>query len=255
MDETRIRAGEFSREADRRLDEGRLAAALLDGRGPGVMVDVGAHHGGSAKPFLERGWTVHAFEPDPDNRAVLQRLWGAHPNIRIDPRAVGERASAAADFYASDESTGISGLSAFTPGHRRIGAVEVVRLDQVLAERGVTRVDFLKIDTEGFDLFVLRGFDWETLRPAAVLCEFDDAKTVPLGYGFHDLAGFLAARGYHVLVSEWHPIVRYGIPHQFRRLADYPSVLANPAAWGNLLALAEPPDEARLAEALRGLLA
>ena len=254
MSETRVLAGEFSREENRSLDEGRLVAALLAGRGPGLMVDVGAHHGGSARPFLEAGWTVHAFEPDPDNRAVLERLHGHRPNLVIDPRAVGDKALDAAPFYASEESSGISGLTAFTPGHERRGEVAVVTLSGVLAERGVERVDYLKIDTEGYDLFVLRGFAWERYGPEAVLCEFDDAKTLPLGYGFHDLCGFLMDRGYHVLASEWHPIVRYGIPHQFKRLAAYPSELTDAKAWGNVLAFREPPDMDRLRRELSALM-
>ena len=30
------------------------------------MPDVGRHFGESARPFLMLGWTVYAFEPDPD---------------------------------------------------------------------------------------------------------------------------------------------------------------------------------------------
>ena len=240
--EHRLLAGEFSRERNVSLDEGLLMAALLEGGDPGVMIDVGAHHGGSAKPFLERGWRVLAFEPDHDNRAVLERLHGKRANLTIDPRAVGSESEAAKPFYASEESTGISGLSAFTPGHREVGAVDVVDLETALAEQGLDRVDYLKIDTEGFDLFVLQGFPWSACRPRAVLCEFEDAKTLPLGYGFHDLCAFLTERGYRLLISEWHPILRYGIQHQFKRLATYPSELTADRAWGNVLALDESLD-------------
>src|SRR3546814_10935540 len=80
-------------------------------------------------------------------------------------------------------------------------------------------VDFLKVDTEGHDLFVLQGFPWERFRPAVIECEFEDAKTVPLGYTFHDMARFLLAKGYRVLVSEWHPIIRSGVRPDWRRSA------------------------------------
>jgi hypothetical protein len=46
-------------------------------------------------------------------------------------------------------------------------------------------VDFLKIDTESHDLFVHQGYPWECGKPAVIECEFEDAKTVPLGYTFH----------------------------------------------------------------------
>jgi len=35
--------------------------------------------------------------------------------------------------------------------------VQVTRLDDALRERGISRVDVIKIDTEGAELFVLRG--------------------------------------------------------------------------------------------------
>ena len=91
-------------------------------------------------------------------------------------------------------------------------------------------------------MFVLKGLDWVRIKPDIVVCEFEDQKTNNLGYNFHDMATFLKDRGYEVLVSEWHPILRYGIAHDWRRLARYPCKLANPEAWGNLIAFREIPD-------------
>src|SRR3546814_302056 len=108
-------------------------------------------------------------------------------------------------------------------------------------------VDFLKVDTEGHDLFALKGFPWERFRPAVIECEFEDAKTVPLGYTFHDMARFLLEKGYRVLVSEWHPIIRYGVRHDWRRLVAYPCELSDEVAWGNILAFRDPVDESKLA--------
>lgn len=254
MPEVRLYAGEFSREDNVSLDEPKLVAALLADMPPGVVIDVGAHHGGASKHFLERGWRSHAFEPDPNNRAVLERLWGGHPGILIDPRAVGNEEALAVPFYASDESSGISALNAFTDGHRRIGEVDVVTLRRIVEEREISSVEFFKIDTEGHDLFVLQGFPWERLRPDVALCEFDDAKTLALGYNVHDICDFLTERGYSLLISEWRPILRYGVRHHFRRLVSYPVTMDEPGAWGNVLAFREPPDEQRLLACLSDML-
>jgi hypothetical protein len=79
-------------------------------------------------------------------------------------------------------------------------------------------VDFLKIDTEGFDLMVLKGYPWtQSPRPRVILCEFEDAKTVPLGYDFHQLAAFLVGEGYQLIISEWYPVKAYGGLHRWRR--------------------------------------
>lgn len=74
-------------------------------------------------------------------------------------------------------------------------------------------------------------------------CEFEDTKTVPLGYTFHDLSKYLVDKGYQVYVSEWHPITRYGIPHDWRALMRYPWELADPKGWGNLLAFRTAPPQ------------
>lgn len=98
---------------------------------------------------------------------------------------------------------------------------------------------------------MLQGFPWERGQPAVIECEFEDTKTVPLGYTFHDLARFLVERGYTVYVSEWHPIIRYGIRHDWRALMRYPCELADPKGWGNLLAFRDGIDEELLVRTVK----
>lgn len=208
----------------------------------GLMVDVGAHTGGSLERFAtdhaRHGprWQVLAIEPDPANREVLARRYGRRPNVTIDARAIGDTDGELVTLYTSGVSSGISSMSPFDPSHRPSVQVETVRLDTLLAD--VPRVMILKTDTEGWDLPVLRTFPWQRMKPNVVVCEFEDRKTLPLGYTAGDLGDFLVERGYHVLVSEWWPIAEYGRRHRWRRLARYPVELGE-QAWGNLIATDE----------------
>ena len=221
-------------------DESQIAHKVLNAESSrGVMIDVGAHFGGSLRGFAESGWDVYAFEPDSRNRARLEHLFGNNRNVRIDPRGMSDRAEDNVTFYRSEESSGISGLSAFQPSHMPSETINIITLKQFIEEKGLEQVDFLKIDTEGFDLFVLRGFPWDRANPDLILCEFEDKKTVPLGYSFHELAGFLQDRGYSLIVSEWYPIVRYGDAHTWRRFTPYPCELLDERAWGNIIAVRE----------------
>jgi len=238
-----------------RMFQGALTAtATASGHDrAGVMIDVGAHHGLAMAPFLNLGWRIWAFEPDAANRAVLEDRLARHPRgstVIVDRRAAAAEKREQLAFYRSEVSTGISGLSAFHDSHREVQRVDTVTLDEVMRDRGITAVDFLKIDTEGHDLFVLKGFPFNRVRPAVIECEFEDSKTVPLGYRFDDIARFLVDLGYRVYVSEWHPILRYGIAHDWCRLARYPCSLMDANGWGNLLAFAEPPNEEALLAAL-----
>ena len=206
----------------------------------GVMLDVGAHHGESAEIFADLGWQVHCFEPNPANwphiaRRVTDRYSGTH----LVRAAVGEVPAKNRTFFTSEESSGISSLHSFHESHEAALSVDITTLRDYCAQHDLRKVDFLKVDTEGFDYFVLRGLDWSKLLPTIVVCEFEDRKTESLGYSYHDMAAYLAGLGYRVIVSEWDPVLRYGVQHTWRRYADYPANLLRSDAWGNLIAIKE----------------
>lgn len=215
--------------------ETELIHDYFDGRRQGVMVDVGAHFGESFLDYLDDGWRILAFEPDPSNREHLQKVCDIG-KIRLREEAVSDHEAKDVSFFASEESSGISSLSAFRPTHHEVRKVSITSLRKVLSEEGIKQVDFLKIDTEGHDLFVLRGFPWEEQQPEVVLCEFEDSKTLPLGYDYRAMGDFLVERGYDVFLSEWFPIVRYGVEHRWRSWAKYPVALKDAAGWGNFVA-------------------
>lgn len=220
------------------FDEIELVYELLShGKHATVMVDVGAHHGGSLERFAAKGWKVYAFEPDPQNRVVLNKLCARYPNVQIDPRAVSNQNGMTLPFYTSKVSTGISSLLAFHESHEKSLFVDTVTLDAFFEERNIQDVGFMKIDTEGYDLHVLQGLPWDRVQPDAILCEFEDSKTESLGYDFHELANFLSDKKYSLLISEWYPVAKYGGKHRWRRFSAYPCDLIDPKAWGNIIAV------------------
>ena len=237
-----------------RPNEAKIAfEALSANTFRGLMIDVGAHFGGSLKAFAHHGWRVYAFEPDSENRKKLIASFGNSENVTIDHRAVSDHAQEKVRLYKSYESTGISGLSSFHTSHQPGEEVTVTTLECFLDEQKMAKqtIDFLKIDTEGFDLHVLKGTPWHKTSPRLVLCEFEDLKTIPLGYSFHDLAHFLSQHHYHLIISEWYPIQKYGGAHQWRRFTTYPCELEDPQAWGNILATKEDNVYSGLLQACR----
>jgi len=229
--------GEYSRASHIRLSESDLIAELTgaDRRG-GIMIDVGAHIGSALPPFLAKGWQIFAFEPDMRNRRILEKRYGNQPNLVIDPRAVSDQSAEKLPFFTSSESTGISSLAYFDESHKKTADVSATTLGEFCRERQIDHINFLLVDAEGYDFLVLKGLDWCAIKPDIIICEFEDGKTGNLGYTFHDIAKFLQHKGYEVLVSEWHPILRYGIAHDWHRLAKYPCELNDQNAWGNLIA-------------------
>jgi FkbM family methyltransferase len=203
-----------------------------------VMLDVGAHTGSSVTPFLKDNWDVFAFEPDKRNRISLDRLKERYPNLTIDSRAVSDRTQKNISFYTSNISTGISGLSKFHKSHKITDKVDTITLKDVCSDNNIQKIDYLKIDTEGFDLFVLKGVPWKTIKPKIILCEFEDNKTKNLGYQFDDMAKFLINKGYRLIISEWFPVEEYGKEHSWNCFKEYPCKFDTDRVWGNIIAFA-----------------
>ncbi|MGC4032098.1 MAG: FkbM family methyltransferase [Tepidisphaeraceae bacterium] len=201
----------------------------------GTMIDVGAQFGTSFRPYLNLGWRCVAFEPDSTKFDKL-RTYTANPLLTFRPCAVGDKHADDVQFFTSAESTGIASLVPFRQSHTPAEKVAVTTLASELKDAGIRAVDYLKIDTEGYDLQVLRGHDW-TVRPEVIMCEMDEVKTRHLGHDFRALGDLLVAHGYVVWLSQWAPLLRYGSGHTWHSITPYPCPLHHPDAWGNFVAV------------------
>lgn len=130
----------------------------------GVMLDVGANHGSYARYLnqLRPDLPVIAFEPHPRSFALLQHQLATLDNVELANLALSDTAGVVQlyDFATNDGSTQAS-LSrdavALFDGNTVEYQVDCTTLDQFAATRGLGHIAFLKIDTEGFDINVLRG--------------------------------------------------------------------------------------------------
>jgi FkbM family methyltransferase len=199
------------------------------------MIDVGAHHGESLEPYESIGWKIYAFEPDPENRKKIS----PSPGTELFDLAISDSDDKQLILYTSEQSTGISSLHPFHASHKRSVVVTTKTLSSFCKEKQIKSIDFLKIDTEGFDLFVLKGAPLDTIKPIMIMCEFEDSKTAGLGYSYRDMGNYLLEKKYKVFMSEWYPIESYGGIHQWRKIGEYyaGSKLEDPKAWGNFIAV------------------
>jgi Methyltransferase FkbM domain len=74
----------------------------------------------------------------------------------------------------------------------------VRKLDDVLAERGIQHVDFIKLDAEGGELAILEGARklLQTAPRPAILAEVEDIRTRPWGYPAREIMQLLARWNY-----------------------------------------------------------
>jgi hypothetical protein len=110
-------------------------------------------------------------------------------------------------------------------------------------DNNLKKIEFLRIDTEGCDLMILKDFPWEILEVNVIECKFEDEITVPFGYTFHDIAQYLAQKGYTIAVSEWYPRITSNTRYDsWYRLQKYPCELASVQCRGNLIAFKTEPN-------------
>jgi FkbM family methyltransferase len=122
-----------------------------------VVVDAGANIG-IYSDFLSRcvgpNGVVHSFEPSPDNFIRLRCAARKLPNVRPIAAAVGEHTGETM-LYVSDK-LNVDHRAYPSDGNPRRGIqVPMVALDDYF--KAGERVDFLKLDIQGYELHALRG--------------------------------------------------------------------------------------------------
>ncbi|MEA2622411.1 MAG: hypothetical protein QOH61_1321 [Chloroflexota bacterium] len=174
-----------------------------------VVADVGAHRGVYAdrlSRLVGRQGRVHAFEPNPDGRRVLEAVARHRGNLTIHPTALSDRAGTATlmrpvtDGERVDAMGSLSNPVVEAAPHDSL-EVPVARLDDELAsEPG--RVALVKIDVEGHEQSVLQGAEGllASSRPFLVMEIEQRHRTQPLAETFDWLlsrgyAGFVLVRG------------------------------------------------------------
>jgi FkbM family methyltransferase len=165
----------------------------------GVFVDVGAHVGTYALVLAQKvgkDGTVIAIEPHPvaQARLAFNRAASDLPQVRVVAAAAGP--SECELLIETDEDN--LGASHVVTGKASAGAIRVpsLTLQRILGNAGVTKVDALKIDVEGFEDRVLTGFFMHTpqaLWPRAVVIEHLSRNEWQ-----QDCIADMVARGYSV---------------------------------------------------------
>lgn len=162
-----------------------------------VVIDVGANIGLTALRAAGRcgpAGRVIALEPDPLTFAKLTAALERNPLLRVEAHQV-----------AVGETTGTLLLEVRDPhnlGMNRISKqgtvpVEVTTIDRLVEQLELSRVDVIKVDTEGFEPNVLRGAAATIARHRPRLfLELDDGNLRDQGGSSASLLAQLDALGY-----------------------------------------------------------
>lgn len=124
-----------------------------------VVLDIGAHIGYYtlifAKCVGEKG-KVFAFEPNPDNFILLKKnvKINGYKNVVLIQKAVSNQTNKIR-LFLSNENTGDHRIYD-SCDNRNFIEIEAIRLDDYFKDYD-GKIDFIKIDTQGADFFVIEG--------------------------------------------------------------------------------------------------
>ncbi|RJU95544.1 MAG: FkbM family methyltransferase [Candidatus Poseidoniales archaeon] len=123
-----------------------------------VVFDVGTNIGTVANWFSRRVKHVHGFEPHPDNLRITQEqiLFRQTKNITMSQLALGSEPGTLQLHVKSFHGHHSLGDTSASLTVEKID-VQVDTVDRYCSSRGIDRIDFLKIDVEGFEEDVLKG--------------------------------------------------------------------------------------------------
>lgn len=167
--------------------------------GDDVVFDVGANDGRTVLRIQEQlsGPRIFAFEPVTATYKTLVARTAHLPNVRTFPLALGA-APGRQPIYLSEIDSMNSFSPAWSDGTRGTETVEVSTVDDVMLAQGIDFIHFLKVDTEGHELEVLKGADraLEGARIAILQLEVGVGQIAKEFLTLEQARQYLAPRGY-----------------------------------------------------------
>ena len=154
----------------------RIAAQL------GMVFDIGANLGRWSSMLVSANpnCVIHAFEASPVTFANLRGSVAEGGKWKLHSIGMGEKPGSLA-FHDHGEN---SGLSSFVSRENSVGwkaariiDVPVTTVDAFCSENGIEQIDFIKVDTEGFEVAVLRGMTQMVARRGVSMIQFEYGGT------------------------------------------------------------------------------
>lgn len=171
---------------------------ILCGNNKGFYIDIGANHPiifNNTKKLYDIGWSGINIEPNPKLHKLFCEFRPNDINLNC---GVGDTNSEmvfyefSPDVYSTFDKK--SAMKAKYSKNKKIISeitIKIMTINEVFSlHRG--RIDFLSVDTEGFDYKILSGNNWETNRPAVIMVELNHDTN-------NNIFNLLTKKNYHLV--------------------------------------------------------
>lgn len=179
---------------------------LLNGKDLELVIDVGANIGQTVHEVLKYfpKTRIYCFEPVPSTFEELTEETRPYPNVFPFNIALGDEVSTLpmTARTLAQQNTLVFNADALKESNIEIIEVQVDTLDQFCLKEKINRINLLKIDTEGYEMKVLKGA--EKLLSAGridyliVECDFFKRSDQPHG-DFVEILNYLQPLQYNVV--------------------------------------------------------
>lgn len=190
-----------------------LLARIFERQKHGFYVDVGANHPirlSNTYRFYLKGWRGINIEPLPEAKKLFDKYRKRDINLSVGI----SMQSGMLDYYEFNHSP----LNTFSKEEAE--KKQAIRGNRLIAIRQIPtfplayilekhlpphqNIDFLTIDTEGFDLVVLQSNDWTRFRPTYILVEALSSSLHTLSE--NPIYQFLSPKGYECFAKIFHTL-------------------------------------------------
>jgi FkbM family methyltransferase len=174
-----------------------------------VGIDVGSCVGDYIKHLndicMEENKKILCFEPNPVNILELEPKINQDKNLKLFKHCISNETTTASfynwkDSYYNVAGNGIAGLRS---GGEKICDIDVKKLEDVLDNEFVNEniiIKFIKIDTEGNDSNVIKGFEKYLPKTKYIIFEcsncLDDVRGPGIENPMKDIVSFLSKNGF-----------------------------------------------------------
>lgn len=184
-----------------------------------VVLDIGANIGNHTLAFATQAQVVHAFEPIPYLFEVLGNNVAQNglKHVQVHNVAMSDHKGSATINMVNAGNYGASSFDKRTEGTTPVN-VSLTTGDAFVASQQLAHVDFVKIDVEAHEVYVLRGL-MQTLRRDLpfITMEWNDPLTVERLSGSPELLFLQQHYQIHVLGSNYDRAWWAGKPLAFLR--------------------------------------
>ncbi len=173
--------------------EDLIVESMIPSQKMGFYVDIGANHPirySNTFLFYKKGWHGINIEPDSSRIFLFKLLRRRDLNLNV---GIGEEKSVK-DLYCFETNT----LNTFDKksaeryeanGHKikSVKKVKILPLKELFDKNlHDNKIDIMSVDTEGYDMTVLRSNDWDKYRPKFIILETIEYKRNENGRKFND---------------------------------------------------------------------